>query len=380
MLEFREIIKYIFLIGAAQAVLISVFLLNKKENRTANIVLGLTMVIFALDLTFGVIYLTGYISKIPWIVGLTNSFPYLYGPAIFLYTKLLTNNGIFKKSYFLHLLPFLIIQIYGALFFYFESPEYQMSLLRFDVVHPWHIQLISNLIPIQGIIYVYFTLRETNRFNHKLKNSFANIDKLSLSWLKFVVIGTFIIWLIVFLSYALSFIYGDQLEANILIYIGISLFLYLFGFKAYRQPEVIVLSETEDYAANEKEIASYKKSGLSDEAAEKYISDLMEIINSKKPYLNSKLNLSDLAEMVGISPHNLSEIINQKLNSNFYDFINQLRVEEVKEMITNSDYSNYSILAIGYEAGFSSKSAFYSAFKKAIGLTPAQYRKEKIAA
>jgi hypothetical protein len=233
MLEFKQIITYIFIIGAAQGVLLSYFLFNKKENRTANKLLALSMLIFAADLIFGVFYLTGFVYEVPQVMGLTNSFPYLYGPAIYLYVVILGDQeGRFKKSYFLHAIPFIIVQIYGLFFFYFEAASYQLSLLDLTKDPPWHIVLVGKLIPISGCTYVVLTLIEARKFNKKLMDSYSNIDKLNLKWLTHLVIGTAIIWGVVILSYALNFIYGEGLQANLLIYISILYFFIPLASKA----------------------------------------------------------------------------------------------------------------------------------------------------
>lgn len=371
MLDYKEIITYIFVIGIAQAIFLFFILWNKKENRFATRFLAITMFVFAFDLLGGVFFLAGYIEYIPWFLGLNSAFPYLYGPLIYLYLIFLIHKQeTFEFHDYLHLAPFVLIQVYGFFFFYFEGAEYQISLLDYTIEQPWHIKLIGMGIPVSGIIYLFFTVYETIKFNKKIKNSLSNIEGLDISWLLYLIFGTGIIWLVVLLSYTLNNVYGDAMQANLLIYVTLSIFLYTFAIKSYRQPQLV---------SNDIEVSKpYYKSGLSETKANEFLKRIIDHMKRDKPFLDPKLNLSQLSENLNISSHNLSETINTKLNQNFYDFINSYRVEEVKRLIEDDRNSVYSILAHGFEAGFTSKSSYYSAFKKFTGITPAKFRSNSL--
>ncbi len=95
---------------------------------------------------------------------------------------------------------------------------------------------------------------------------------------------------------------------------------------------------------------------------------------AKKPFLNPNLTLQQLASELEISTHYLSQIINDKFNLNFFDYINQFRVNEVIAKLNNPKYVSYSLLGIALDSGFNSKSAFNRIFKKFTNLTPSQYK------
>jgi len=105
-----------------------------------------------------------------------------------------------------------------------------------------------------------------------------------------------------------------------------------------------------------------------------YFQKLEILCKDQHIYTDSTLNREKVAEKLGISAGYVSQIVNTITGDNFAHYINQYRVEAVKKMISDPEYENYTLLTMGLESGFTSKTTFYNAFKKVTGQTPNEYK------
>ena len=119
----------------------------------------------------------------------------------------------------------------------------------------------------------------------------------------------------------------------------------------------------------------YAKSGLSNEQLLIYKNRLEMIMQSRQAFLRSDLTLPKLAGIVDCSVNHLSQVINSGFGVSFFDYLNQYRIGYAKKLLNNLDGRDSAILNIAFTVGFNSNSAFYAAFKKCVGQTPAQYRR-----
>jgi len=122
-------------------------------------------------------------------------------------------------------------------------------------------------------------------------------------------------------------------------------------------------------------VRKYAKSGLSPGQMKKYTHQLSSLMGGEKVYLESDLTMLKLAALVGCSVNHLSQAVNAGFGMSFFDFLNSYRIEEAKLMLSQTDQPSQAILDVSFAVGFNSNSAFYAAFRKATGQTPAQYRR-----
>ncbi|NIM16235.1 MAG: helix-turn-helix domain-containing protein [Candidatus Aminicenantes bacterium] len=121
----------------------------------------------------------------------------------------------------------------------------------------------------------------------------------------------------------------------------------------------------------------YKNSHLNPLYVDQCLKKLTYFMEVEKVFRDETISLQSLSEKLSIPPYRLSQIINEKLNKGFSDFINTFRIEEAKRLLTDPKWAGQKVLSIAFEVGFNTKAAFNYVFKKYTGMTPTQYKKRK---
>ena len=122
----------------------------------------------------------------------------------------------------------------------------------------------------------------------------------------------------------------------------------------------------------------YAKSGLNSAQLEEIKCRIESIMQSEKAFLRSDLTLPKLAAIIDCSVNHLSQVINSGFGMSFFDYLNRHRIEYARKLLGDYGHHNGAILNVAFAAGFNSNSAFYAAFRKCTGKTPAQYRRTQL--
>lgn len=239
--------------------------------------------------------------------------------------------------------------------------------------------------------------------NHKkeLANFYSDLDNKSFTWLKsifglnilihFLSISTFIFDL----SHIAIVEYSIDISA-----LGLTVFMiFWISYNGFSQSEIfqqqLFLTTENNISVKisnlavtqtiilEKEIQKHVQIGKLRDKKEPIISEIdlqrfneiKEKIKEQELFTNPKLDLRGLSEALDLKEKELSRLINECGKVNFYQFINEFRIQKFKQLIQSSKAHQFTLLGLATEAGFSSKSTFYTAFKKLEGMTPKQYEK-----
>jgi AraC-like DNA-binding protein len=371
---------YIFLIAAFNAFFFLMLLSQKKSKSLHDRVLIVWLIY--LGLSIGLYAFSSYElfrDNTLLYTGIITLFT-LHGPFFYLYISSLTSERVkLKRKDFLHFVPFPLFL--GYLFISSLFPEYASS-IRIDHVSihtqpPWLFNFFLVMTALSGPVYFLMSIRLFRKLDLNISNNFSYSKDIDLDWLRKLIYIFGVVWtslMIIAVIHHLFHLFSIDFCLDGL-FLSLSAFIILIGYFGLRQREIFVHYLDPLHSFENEVKLKYAGSGLKEEDASHYLRILEKYMRDEKPYLDPQLTLPKLADDLNIPSNYLSQIINENLKQNFFDYINKFRVEEVKSNMADSKFEHYSLLGIAYESGFNSKSAFNRIFKKSTGLTPSAFKK-----
>ena len=366
-----QVLDIINIIGMFQLSVFIFFLLRRKSNRQSNKILAVFLFVqIMLLFNFECFYNYEFVISInPRLFHLGTPFYFLAAPSFYLYVKSLTYSDFrLEKKHLLHALPFILVSLFYLFFYHIHSAETQRVLLKNSIIYSWEFWRVVNLAAtFQFLTYFIVDLRILKNYREEIMQQYSSIKKINLTWLSFILYIFIFSWL-TSVAVFISINYFVNIFDELTIFNLLSFFIF-FNFIFYKG-----LSQPEIFSGIE-EKPKYTSSKLTGAEAETYLKQLSAYMINEKPYLNPILTLKELADQVSIPSRHLSQIINEYMHQNFYDYVSKYRIEEAKKLLLDS-FNNKTVLEILYQVGFNSKSSFNTAFKKFTGVTPSHFKKK----
>ncbi len=347
--------------GIGIAVFILFLLLAKKNKAWSDWILTAWMALITVHLTLFYLYFTGDVFSLPFVLGFEQPLPLLHGVLLFLYVAYLTRQLPRNRATLLvHFLPALAMYAYLVPFLLLPADQ-KIAVYRSHGAGYELFRLVKiNAIAISGICYVVWSELLLRRHARRIRDQFSDLENINLRWLQLLTYGLGAIWILVM-------VFHD----DTLVFSGVVVFVFLIGFFGIRQTDIFVRGGLLE--GDEEERKKYSKSGLTEEASGELHRNLLRLMAEEGLYRRSDLSITDLAARLNVHPNYLSQVINQKEQKNFYDFVNSYRIEEFKRLIAVPTNRQFTLLSLAHDCGFSSKSSFNRVFKKVTGSTPSQY-------
>lgn len=349
------------------------FVKSFHKNRYANRWLSLSFVSIGLTLLDVSLSRSGFYLLYPHYEEVIGLLIFALIPSIYLATChfVSPDRGFWIKD-LIHFLPFISFAILNIPYFLMSASE-KLAITK-HTENPTNASSIATLIILfllygQCVVYWFLSYRLILKHEKNIQKINSSTDLIDLAWLKQMLWGLLlmlILWIIQdsFLHDISITVWGFLLSAFYIATFAVS----QKEIYPYRKEELVFISEIIN--ENPKNIPLEAISEISKKKLE-------ELFANKKPYLEPDLTLPKLAEMMNMTTHELSGLINNGFNKNFYHFINGYRIEECKRFLKDSKEDSPNMLGIAYDSGFNSKTTFNTAFKAYTGMSPTEYQRLK---
>jgi len=378
----------LMLFGASQAVTGIYLLLKDKDRPFSNNMLA--MLLFAWG--FSCYWFFAFIHKDAFFSVAVTTFigPMLaltLFPPIYLYVKFLFYEyESFPKRDHWHFLP---IYLYLAFTLYlYSSSDFSIDNMRH---HQWYnarMMVCSYIATLQGPFYFIKTNRILKLRHTLLKERYSEIESRKLEWFQIINYSFALVFIIGGVSAMVKIAYLDPYMLYMAYHAVIAISIFYITLMIYKYP--IVFTRVEEAPEKFKTIPipvevandislppkAHHANGNDIDKENVIIEKLDLLMKDQKPFRDPNFSLNDLAESISESRNSISFVLNNSLHKTFYNYINELRIEESKRLLSDQTLLHITIDGIASESGFKTMSVFYRFFKDIENVTPAVYRKK----
>jgi AraC-like DNA-binding protein len=236
---------------------------------------------------------------------------------------------------------------------------------------------------VMSAFYVWCILTRLRAYRRALHDHFSNTERRELAWLRTMILAIMIVWLAI-----MALLVWDNLIASLAVppVFGSLVIMALTVMLAARGlPQKPGLTSTDPLdedpdpgtmgpdaqAGDSHAPAKYRKSALEPEHAERIAARIEAAMARDALYLDANLSLPKLAKAIAVPANLVSQVLNQTLDTTFFDYVNRCRVEASLPHILAGEAT---VLTIALDVGFNARSTFYTAFKRVTGQTPRDWR------
>ncbi|MBN1501863.1 MAG: AraC family transcriptional regulator [Spirochaetes bacterium] len=355
-----KIILYIITFAANLSVFQGITSLFCKSDKKLNIKtflidICLAIMLFQIKTTFN-----QFIFKFPEIILMNNTVFFLLCYLLIInFADILLQTTFKSKYYFLFLL--LSISLFNDIFILLQDHNHKIFILNMLLTGQNNSQLIlmKSSFALSGFLIIYYLMKiifkTASAWNER---DYTAIIIITLAYTSAALICITLVVIGYIFAIRFTMLTG-MLIASVIIIINV--------FLSNKYPEFLLILKTEV------DRKSYSRSILTSMDIKLKLQELENIMKDIRPYLDEECSLQQIADDLDITPHQLSQLINEHLGINFNAYINRFRINEACVMLL--DEKNRSVLSIAYAVGFNSKSSFYEAFSKNTGITPKDFRK-----
>jgi len=346
------------------------FIIRKKKDKVANVLLGLFVFIHSFFIIHIGLYSMNYTLYVPHTQSMSTIFSFLYGPLLYFYFRRIKTGYNFVWRDVLHLLPTILLIILFIPIYALPEVEKLKVMLgvgQYDT-HPFLFQVTAGKM-VSLLIYGFFTVK----LFLSMKKATSAEDYIPIyRWQRNIVIFhvAYTIFYCVYGFLIINAVWTGFMFHMQLIMLS-SLVLYV-AYVSYVSPKVLLGYQLEA------SFLKYKNSGLTPSYSVELKSQVQKLLDEEKIYRDNNINLDILAERLGTTRHSASQVINEHFNFNFFELINYYRIQEAMNILKKDKLREKNIIDIAYEVGFNNKVTFNKSFKKINQVTPSQYVKQLV--